>query len=315
MAYKYFSLDNKLKSSINDKTESIKYYVSYMLNRTQSMFKWNNLPDTIPQRMLELYLQINGNCIWAKHNDKLYVFTGGLGGFPDEYYRPTKAVIANPYLKLSKEFDIDKDCVLMLSDSLMQGLLPMFERYAYQLSENDITIRIADINMRLTNLISAADDKTKNSAIEYIREIEKGNLGVVAENTFLGGINLQNNQGVSSNYISQLLELQQYLKSGWYTDLGLQSNYNMKRESLNSAETTMDREILYPLVDDMLNQRRIALEQVNEMFGTNITVELNSSWRHDDEINETDVVTVKTDETEEVSDDERQDVDIEGSDT
>ena len=28
----------------------------------------------------------------------------------------------------------------------------------------------------------------------------------------------------------------------------------------------------------MLNQRKIALDKVNEMFGTNITVELSSSW-------------------------------------
>lgn len=281
MAYKYWTPIDKLKKSLNDKSQSVAYYVNYMLNRTQSMFKYTNLPDTIPQRMLELYLQTGGYAIFAKHNDILYAFQGGLGGVPDEYYRPTKAIVSNPYLRFSKEYEIDKDCVIMLSDSLLQGLLPMFERYAIQLAENDITIRIADINMRLTNLISASDDKTRKSAIEYLTEIEKGNLGVVAENTFLGGINLQNNQGVGSNYISQLLELQQYLKSGWYTDIGLQSNYNMKRESLNSAETTMDREILYPLIDDMLTQRKNALEKVNEMFGTNILVELNSSWKHE----------------------------------
>ena len=299
--YRYF--EPKIgKSLITDKSKSVSQYVNYMLARTQSMFKYNGLPDTIPQRMLELYLQTNGNCIWAEHDGKLYVFTGGLGGFPDEYYRPTTAVIANPALKLSKTFEIDKDCVLMLSDSLMQGLIPMFERYAIQLAENDITIRVADINIRLVNLISAQDDKTRNSAIEYLREIERGNLGVVAENAFMGGIKLQTNSGVNSNYISQLLELQQYLKSGWYTDLGLQSNYNMKRESLNSAETQMDREILLPLIDDMLNQRKIALEQVNTMFGTNITVELNSAWKPDDSTqcgNDTDTDT----DTQEMEDD------------
>ena len=280
--YKYFT--PKIgKSEILDKSKSVSQYVNYMLARTQSMFKYENLPDTIPQRMLELYLQTNGFAIWAKYNDNLYVFNGGLGGEPDVYYRPTVAVVANPALNMSKDYKIGEDCVLMYSDSLRQGLIPMFERYAIQLSENDITIRVADINIRLINLLSATDDKTRNAAIEYLREIEKGNLGVVAENAFLGGIKLQSPAGVNSNYISQLLELQQYLKSGWYTELGLQSNYNMKRESLNTAETKMDREILLPLVDDMLNCRQKAVEEVNNMFGTNISVDFNSAWKDRDE--------------------------------
>ena len=61
-------------------------------------------------------------------------------------------------------------------------------------------------------------------------------------------------------------------------ELGIQSNYNMKRESLNSSETTMDESVLLPLIDDMLNERKIGLEKVNKMFGTNITVKLSSSW-------------------------------------
>ena len=33
-----------------------------------------------------------------------------------------------------------------------------------------------------------------------------------------------------------------------------------------------------PLIDDMLEQRQIAIDEVNKMFGTNIKVSLNSSW-------------------------------------
>ena len=35
--------------------------IAYMLARTQSMFEYDGLPDTIPPRMLELYLQSNGS--------------------------------------------------------------------------------------------------------------------------------------------------------------------------------------------------------------------------------------------------------------
>ena len=52
----------------------------------------------------------------------------------------------------------------------------------------------------------------------------------------------------------------------------------MKREYLSAEEIAANTDVLLPLVDDMLQCRQDALEKVNKMFGTNITVEKNSSW-------------------------------------
>ena len=57
--------------------------------RTQSMFTWSGLPETIPCYMLEMYLQINGYAGICRVNGDLYAFYGGLGGEPDAYYQPT----------------------------------------------------------------------------------------------------------------------------------------------------------------------------------------------------------------------------------
>ena len=40
----------------------------------------------------------------------------------------------------------------------------------------------------------------------------------------------------------------------------------------------MNNDALLPLVDDMLKCRERAIEKVNEMFGTEISVSLASSW-------------------------------------
>ena len=40
----------------------------------------------------------------------------------------------------------------------------------------------------------------------------------------------------------------------------------------------MNVDVLLPYVDNMLHERQKALKQVNEMFGTEITVRLGSSW-------------------------------------
>ena len=68
-----------------------------MLNRVQSMFEYKGLPDTIPQKMIEIYIMTNGHSVIIEHEGKLYVCFGNWGGEPNEYYIPTKYVVANPY--------------------------------------------------------------------------------------------------------------------------------------------------------------------------------------------------------------------------
>lgn len=250
-----------------------------MLNRTLSMFDYDGLPVTIDKRNLELMLQTNGSICWYRYNDKLYVFTGGLGGEPNVYYMPTIYTISNPALKISKQLIIDEDCVVMPNDFLYLGLLPLNERYATSLTENELSMNIASINARITSLISASDDNTKKSAEKYIDDIVKGKLGVIAENAFLEGIKSQPYGTTGSNAIlTSLIEQEQYLKASWYNDLGLNANYNMKRESINSQEGQLNDDMLMPLIDTMLYCRQKALEKVNQMFGTNITVKKSSSW-------------------------------------
>ena len=262
-----------------DKSRCIQRHIAYMLNRTQSMFKWEGLPDSIPQRILELYLQINGNACFYEHNGTLYVFTGGLGGEPNEYYMPTIYTIATPALKLSKNLKIDSDCVVVPNDSMYIGLIPMFTRYASAMTESELSIDIATVNTRIVDLLSAPDDRTKASAEKFLEDIRKGKTGVIAENSFLDGIKAQPYGATgNTNVLTNLIELVQYQKASWFNELGLNANYNMKRESLNSAESQLNNDALLPLIDDMLNTRKIGAEKVNAMFGTSISVSLASSW-------------------------------------
>ena len=268
-----------------DKEKCISQHVRYMLNRTQSMFRWNNLPDTIPQRDLELMLQINGNVGVASHEGNLYAFVGGLGGEPNVYYMPTLYTVANPALKLSKSFVIDEDIIIIPNDASYIGLIPLFERYASGITETEISMLLANINTRIMSFISASDDRTKSSAEKFIEDISNGNLSVIGETAFFDGVKIQPNSSYN-NVITNLIELEQYFKASWFNELGLNANYNMKRESINSGESQLNNDALLPLVDDMLKQRQVASMKINDMFGTDIYVEYNSSW--EDNIEEID---------------------------
>lgn len=266
---------------INDKNALIQSYVRYMLINTLEIFEYDGLPETIPQKELEILHQINGFAIWKNVNGKLYVFFGGLGGVLNEYYHPTRANISNPYLNYTADLEIDEECVVTWNDKCRYGLTPMFNKYATLLSECDISIRFACINARIPYLINADDDNTKESVEKVLQDVWNGNkIGVILNKRLLDKNGVFTAEFGHNTYgnIKDLIELKQYLKSSWYLELGIQSNYNMKRESLNSTETTMDEDVLLPLIDDMLKERQIGLEKVNKMFGTNITVKLSSSW-------------------------------------
>ena len=288
MSKSNYGLYNQRKLyNFTDKERSLNYYVQYMLNRTQKMFKYSNLPDTIPKRNLELLLQNNGFAIWAKNGDDLYVFNGGLGGVPNLYYEPTICVVANPALRISKEYKIDEDCILMRNDSLMLGLLPLMTRYCSQLVESDISLNLASFNSRIITLLSAQDDRTRLSAEKYIKDIIDGKPGIISEQAFLEGIKAQPYGTNINNNIIALLELHKRTFSNLWNEIGVRSNGEGKRESLASEEVTASDGILLPLIDDMLEERENALEKINKMFDTNISVKLDSSWEDiEEDINE-----------------------------
>ena len=291
-------------------------YIQYYLARCQSMFKYSGLPDTIPAKWLEHYLFTNGQCVFIKNCEDLIVTTGGMGGMPDIYYIPTKYIVSNPYVKeeARKEYTIGEDCVLIRNDTYSQGLIPLLTRYCSQLTENDLTMQTADILSRAMLTITATDTQTKESVEKWLLDLRKGKLSAIGELPSMVGnqdrtVNITPFQAVAST-ITDLIEYHQYLKASLYNELGLNANYNMKRESINSNESQLNDDMLHPLIDDMLARRREALEEVNKMFGTNITVEFNGAWLTNEKEEELTLEQMETatDSMEETAPDQIEDV-------
>ena len=273
-----------------DKALLMSEYTRYFLDRLQSMFIYEGLPDSVPQKWLEVILMSKGYGVWIMNGDEL-LFTGdvGIGGEPDAYHIPTKCIVTNPYIPAEygdRTYTRDVDCVFMPNDTLCVGMLPIIKKYASMLIENEITMNIADIMTRASLILSAADDNTKANAELFLKRLFEGTLGVIGEAPFLVGnqdraFSVDQLSGAGQS-LTNLIEYQQYIKASFYNDIGLQSNYNMKREAINSNESQLNEDMLHPFIDDMLKERQEALEKVNAMFGTNISVKFNSAW----EINE-----------------------------
>lgn len=268
---------------VQNKEQNARHYAKSMLARLTEMFEYDGLPKTIEKRYTLLQLYSNGNIFVMQKpgTTDLYTFCGGWGGEPNAYYVPTLYTIANPYLGFSGTYKIGVDGVLIYNDSMAAGLLPIIMRYSELLAENDVSLRLASINARRRTIISGADDNARAGALEYLRQIEDGKLGsVIADPAFLDGIKAQPDgaAGTGRGAITELIELEQYIRATMYNELGLNANYNMKREAINSNESQLNKDALHPLIDNMLAEQQKGWDAVNDMFGTSISVRLNSAW-------------------------------------
>lgn len=268
----------RFQSYVKNKDTAVMAFIENTLAKTQAMFVYDGLPDTVPAEELERLLQTEGNAFFAEVNGDLYALQGAAGGEPDPYNRPTIYTVANPALKLNKSYKIGVDGIFIKNDTNGNSLLPIIGKFAVLYTDGIISLNTASILTRITMLISASDDKTKQSADEFLKKILDGDFSVIGENAFFKGVNMQTAATSNTQYITQLVELVQYYKANMLNELGLNANYNMKRERLNTGEVAMNVDVLLPYVDNMLHERQKALKQVNEMFGTEITVRLGSSW-------------------------------------
>ena len=275
-----FVFRGKSDTILEDKDRLIATIIFKMLSKTQRIFEYKNLPEELPQREIELLTQTCGFTIWKEVKGKKYVFYGGLGGIPNEYYLPTQAIVVNPFLKYNAVLEIDENCVVMWNDSMHTPINDINERYASLIAECEISIRLATIWARSPVILNTTSDTDKESANQYLDDIKNGKLASLMTEEF--AVNLFKVQDVnnkSTSHIKELIEEHQYLYAKWWNEFGVNANYNMKREAINESEASMNEDALLPYVDDMLQCRRDALKKINEMWGTNIEVDYASSWK------------------------------------
>ena len=260
------------------KTKNIRQLNDYMLAKTNSMFEYQGLPDTIPDEELEKILQKNGYAFITKVDGVLYALAGTLGGVLDAYGNPVDIIISNVYLNFFKTLKVATDGVLIRNDTMRMGLLKLYEKSNTFLVENDINMMVWGYNSRAQKLISASDDKTKESAEQYLKKIVDGDLSVVGENALFDGVKIQNSSNTGGVTAQQMVEFQQYIKATMYNEVGISANFNMKRERLVSDEVEQTEDSLFPFVYNMMKCRIKGIEALNNKYGLSVLVDFGSIW-------------------------------------
>lgn len=265
---------------ITNKQKNLFDYLRSILNRTLSMFEYDNLPNTLKGSILEDQMQENGYTVIFEYQNKLYSTVAGLSGREKSpYNEPTTAVINVPALNFNQTLVINKECVLIKNDDLMVGLMPTILKHGTLTIENEITMLLADYNARIQTLISAGTDQTIQDAQNYINQIIDGNLSVIGESAFYQDLKTHNPSQNAKENFQDLVAYHQFIKSDLYNELGLASLNTMKKERLITSEVDTESDQIYPLVDNMLRNRKDGIKMVNKLFNGKINVDFGSAWK------------------------------------
>ncbi|MBR4302835.1 MAG: hypothetical protein IKT80_04645 [Bacteroidaceae bacterium] len=272
-------------------TKLYRYYIDFILRLLYRIILFDNVPDTINETFLKMILYTQGKiCFFegleiGKGSSQLLALNCSAANMPTVYYMPSKILIANPRLQKSYNLTPGEDCeVVYLSEAdkynlseINGGLFTLIQRTAIMLADNDISINIGQKNTRLTNLVSGDTQNTVDSIKAVIAAMYEGDPTIVVKSSLidkLQGIPIINSSSNASNLI-ELIQVQQYILSHFYEQIGLCTHDNMKKERLITAEINDNIDLAYMNIDDIIASIEEGLQKVNSMFGTNIEVRLN----------------------------------------
>lgn len=291
-------------------------YTEILLNRTLRMFEFDDVPETIDADFLARELLVHGRVgITTTATDKTYktphAWRGFCGGEITEFYTGSRFIGASPIIG-SCDFKIGDGGVVIYNTTedkfapfaawkidrkksrvvtvTPPDALPTTSLYQYitrtsEILENiDISTRTLLQTCRALIIITAKDEQTKTAAEQVLAKIYRGEIACVMLSNILDSINIEfaptaaNAAGLLSEYKEQY----QFALAQFYNAIGIQANYNLKRERLNVAEIDVNEQSLVVNIVDMLKCRQTGVDAVNAMFGTNMSVRLGDEWKRPD---------------------------------
>lgn len=244
-------------------------YFNRLFELAINMFKWENLPDTVDERFLELALCEKGYCLYF--NDDIMgnlALTCMIGGELDVYRIPTRriAFAVNGY----QAERTNKDSVLIYNNYLHTPTMQTISLYAERLTAIERAIDV-NVNAQKTPIAILTDEKQKRTVEEIYRKYE-GNAPVIigAKNLDLDSVKAIT---TGAPYVADKLNiLKRQIWNEALTFFGIENANTEKRERLVSDEITSNLGGVQAQRYVMLNAREQAADKINRMFGTNISV-------------------------------------------
>lgn len=287
---KKVKLSDILKSmyDVSSVENGYNYWFNKLLLRCLSIFKYNNLPESLPQREIELNLLLTGHCVIFEKNGKIYTNPTSLyGNAENVYYYPTKAIYANPKIK-SDTLKIGVNSEIIYNNPLQDniyylnsdgGMLTFIQRYARQLADIESTVNTYIVNTRLTSYPTASNDTVKASIERFFNKLSLGERAVISDNAIIEQFrNVDINRDNIKDGINDLLIARDKILEMFYRDIGVKF-YNPKKAQVSEEELESNDQLLLISTKDMFETRREGIERVNSHWGINITIDITDEFK------------------------------------
>lgn len=276
-----------------DVNKLYKHFFKTLYNNASHLIVLEGLPDNVNKEFVLSNLILTGRVAAFRHNGEFTILNCNVGGQVDTYYRPTRVLIANPVIG-SKDLERDKEAVvihLTPMDYLVEspkanptfspegGLYTLIAMCSNLLADNIASINAAQINARVHAVFSADSVSAAKSAEATLREQYEGKPYSVVASEMLGAfhVNPLSTSGTSKDLI-ELLEVCQYFFALFWNALGIDCNYNMKRERLITSEVDKNLQSLKVSITTILETLNADLDICNKLFGTDIHAIMNPEF-------------------------------------
>ena len=246
------------------------YYLRRLTELCTTSIKWNNLPDSIDERFLEMALYNKGMCVFFR--DEVLGFLAldvMIGGTWNVYNIPTQrtAFASNGYqVELTPE-----NSVIIFNNFLRTPTIIDMELYAARLYEIERALDVNIKGQKTPKIITCSENQRlvmENLMMQY-----EGNY------PFIFGDKSLETQGLSSidttsPFVSDKLQIvKRQIFNEALTFIGIENNSNEKEERLVTNESISNLGSVQASRIQRLASREQACRQINEMFGLNISVE------------------------------------------
>ena len=246
------------------------YWRDALFERVMRLFVWEGTGELKPKE-IEQRLHLAGHCGITKINGEkeLTAMFGtfyGVTKYIDEF---TNYMVRCPIY--SGKRTIGKDVVVINNNSLRNATYYLIHHYAVLLAHTEVTLVNELVNARDSGGIPiASTEKQKSSILDYQGKVYNGQYGVVSDMGMLG-VNYAGTDRKTAQNIIDIIEVREKLIKSFYSDIGVRSAFE-KRNNTVQAEVEADTSLLLLNLSDMLDCRKKACEEVNDMFGTNWSV-------------------------------------------
>lgn len=279
-----FYTGSVLPNTIHTDSALTNYYRRYLLQKAQSVYVVDGLPDVWPADFLWNVLYIRGYlAILDAGKFGTIPMDCGLSGL-DLWYRPKYAIITNPLIPEIDALELHRECELIRLTPDYSGVMDKIEYYAQMMSLISQGVAVNIQNSKLSFVFPAGNKAVAESYKQMLDDIYSGKPAVVFDKNLLaddGSIAWDVfSQNLQQNYITpQMMDDLRAVENQFAMDFGLPNTNSSKRERMSTQEVNITNVETFSRAEMWLDCLNQSASKVNDMFGLNISFR----WRHEPE--------------------------------